>query len=88
MNLRLNSKLVLVRVDKPKEQTDNGVYMAEEWQQRPPTGTIEAVGAGVGFCKVGDHILFERYTSVPTTEEDLRICREDAIFGVYDETEG
>lgn len=80
---KLNSKLVLVRVDQPIDKDEDGIYRQEEWQTRPPTGTVEAVADDVTFCKVGDRVFFERYTAIPTTEENLRICREHAILGTY-----
>ena len=82
--MKLNQKLVLVRVESPKDQDDSGIYIQEEWQSQQPIGVVEFVADDVEFCKAGDKIWFERYTSVPHPEdEDLRMCREDAVIAVY-----
>lgn len=81
---KLNSKLVLVKVDLPKEQDDDGIFVQEEWVSNSPTGVVEAVADDVTFCKAGDRVFFERYTSIPTPDgKEFRLCREDAIFEVY-----
>lgn len=86
MTYRLNKGYVLVRVDQPKEKNDSGVFITEEWQLKPPTGVVEAVaGVNTQFVKVGDHVFFERYGAIQSPfDKDLKICREDAIFMVYD----
>lgn len=79
----LNSKLVLVKVDQPKEADDSGFFIQEEWQTQEPTGVVERVADDVTFCKVGDTVFFERYTSIPTPHgKEYRLCREDAIFEI------
>jgi co-chaperonin GroES (HSP10) len=81
--VELNKNLVLVRVQSAKEQTDSGVFIQEEWQSKPPVGVVEAVAKDVVFCKVGDKVWFERYTSIQHPEDkDLRMCREDAILAI------
>lgn len=85
MTRKLNSKLVLVKVDAVKEQDTSGFFIAEEWQTNEPTGIVEAIADDVTFCKVGDRVFFERYTSIPTPDgKDYRLCREDAIFEIYE----
>lgn len=81
----LNSKLVLVKVDDAPEKDITGFFITEEWVSQPPTGIVEAVADDVTFCKVGDRVFFERYTSIPTPDgKDYRLCREDAIFEIYE----
>lgn len=81
--MKLNHKLVLIRCEKPKEQDESGVFIQEEWVAQSPIGVVEAVSEDVGFCKVGDRVWFERYTSIPHPEDkDLRMCREDAVLGI------
>ena len=83
--MKLNQKLVLVRVESPKEQDESGIYIQEEWQSQQPIGIVEAVADDVEFCKKGDKVWFERYTSIPHPEDkDLRMCREDAVIAVYE----
>jgi len=80
--MRLNTKLVLIKPDQPVEEQD-GIYIAEEWKDLPPTGVVLAKADDVTFCDVGDKVFFERYSAIETPEDD-RIVREDQILGVYD----
>lgn len=81
--MSLNSHLVLIKVDEAQEKDDNGIFTQEEWVTNSPTGVVERVADDVTFCKVGDKVFFERYTSVPTPYgKEFRLCREDAIFEV------
>lgn len=80
--MKLASKLLLIKVDPSVEQDENGVYITEEWRKNPPTGTIEAVASDVSY-KVGERVWFDRYQAIGHyADADLRLCREDMIFGV------
>jgi co-chaperonin GroES (HSP10) len=82
---KLSSQLILVKVDAPQEQDESGIYIQEEWKTLPPTGVVEAVADDVTFCKPGDNVFFDRYTAIDTPfGEDIRLCRADAIFAVFD----
>lgn len=70
--------LVLIKADKPKEQTSSGLFIQEEWKSLPPTGEVVAVGPEVQDFKVGDRVLFARYATV-ILEDDLRLCPERHI---------
>jgi co-chaperonin GroES (HSP10) len=80
--MKLNSKLVLVKMDQPPEIDENGIYKMEEWKSLPPTGEVISVAKDVTFCKKGDRVFFERYGAIPTPEDGIRLCREDQIFQV------
>lgn len=80
--MKLNNHLVLVKADKPLEK-DGDIFVAEEWQQLPPSAIVEAVADDVTFCKPGDKVFFERYSAIKF-EGDRRLCREDGILVVYD----
>lgn len=84
---KLNSQLVLIKVDAPPaKDKEADFFIQEEWQTHPPTGTVEQVADDVTFCKKGDRVFFERYTAIPTYHgDDYRLCREDAVFEVLDE---
>ncbi len=80
---KLAPHLVLIKVDIPPEKDENGIYIQEEWVSNLPTGIVERVADDVTFCKPGDKVFFERYTSIPTPYgKEFRLCREDAIFEV------
>ena len=75
--------IVLIKAEKPKEQTDSGFYLAEDWKTLPLRGEVLAVGPLVTNVTVGDVVLFERYSSV-ILENNERLCKSSHIFGVYD----
>ena len=79
-----NKNIVLVEVDKPKEQDDNGIFIQEEGKTQPPTGVVLEVGDGVTFVKPGDKVFFERYTAIQTPfAENIKACKEESILVVY-----
>lgn len=82
--MALNSHLVLIKVDEPKDREgEDGPFTQEEWVTNSSTGVVERISDNVTFCKVGDKVFFERYTSIPTPYGPLfKLCREDAIFEV------
>jgi co-chaperonin GroES (HSP10) len=83
--IKPNSKVVFIRIDAPKEKTDDGIMISEDWRDLPATGTLVAVADDVSY-NVGDRVFFERYTAIATPfGEEIRACREDAIFAVYEE---
>jgi hypothetical protein len=85
--MKLNSNLIRVRVDEAITMAGD-VYVQEEWQTLPPTGEVTDVAPDVTFCKPGDRVFFERYTSISDPfEENVRYCREDAILGIYEDAE-
>ena len=81
--MKLQTKSVLVRVQSPKTQDEDGIYIQEEWQDNEPLGTVEAIGDGVTFCKVGDKVWFERYTAlINPSDKELRLCREESVLAI------
>lgn len=81
--MKLNKNLVLIRVEPPKEQDNNGIFIQEEWITQQPIGIVEMTAQNVEFCKVGDKVWFERYTAIPHPEDkNLKMCREDAVMAI------
>lgn len=78
MNITPLRDLVLVKVDPPKEKTDSGLFIKEEWKSLPPTGEVVAIGPWVESVKPGDAIMFDRYASV-ILEDNMRLCLESHI---------
>lgn len=72
--------IVLIEADKPKEKTESGLYIVEDWKTLPPTGVIIAVGPDVKDQDlVGRHVVFERYASV-VFKDNMRLCLEKHIL--------
>lgn len=71
---------LLIRPEQPKTKTDSGIYLKEDWEQRPPIGTIESIGDTVTDVKVGDKVVFMRYGSVKTPDDKLRLIKESHVL--------
>lgn len=82
---KLKDHLVLIRVDKPQDADQDGIFTQEEWKTLPPTGVVEAVADNVANI-VGEHVFFERFSAIAVPwDAELRLCREEAILMVLDD---
>lgn len=82
---RVSKGIVLVKVHDPVNMTSDGIYIEEEWKTLPMTGEVIMVGEDVTFCKPGEKVFFERYSSVQTPfDEMIRACKESHILAVYE----
>jgi chaperonin GroES len=85
----LNDRVVVVRTD-VEEVTKGGLFIPETGKEKPQEGLVIAVGSGKIInntfvpldVKVGDKVLFGKYsgTEVTVDDSDLLILREDEIF--------
>jgi chaperonin GroES len=69
---------VLVKVDEEETKTKGGILLPDTAQKKSQKGTVVAIGSGkvldngtrLGFeVKVGDHVLFAKYSGVDIEEE-------------------
>lgn len=74
--------LILIKADKPKSETTSGILLNEEWKTLPLEGEILAIGPTVTDFKVGDKVMFERYSSI-VLPNDERLCKASHVFGTY-----
>jgi chaperonin GroES len=93
MNIRpLYDRIVVKRIAE-QETTRNGIVIPDSAQEKPQEGEVMAVGHGKRLedgklvnldVKVGDRILFGKYSGSETTLEgvELLIMREDDVLGV------
>lgn len=72
---------IIIETDKPKEKTDFGLLLNEDWKSLLPTGTVLAVGPGVLDVRPGDRVVFERYASI-ILEGQQRMCLEKHIMAI------
>jgi chaperonin GroES len=96
MNTRpLHDRLIVRRVEEGEQQS-GGIIIPDTAKEKPQRGTVVAAGNGrmnkAGKrvpldVKVGDMILFGKYTSqeVKLDGEDYLILREDEILAVIDD---
>ena|SRR5437016_10748064 len=97
MNIRpLYDRIVVKRIEE-KETTRFGIVIPDSAKEKPQEGEVMAVGHGKRLedgkivaldVKVGDHILFGKYSGSDTTVNSTEyiIMREDDVLGVLDAT--
>jgi len=68
------------------ERTAGGIYIPDAAKETPQRGKIEAVGADVKSVKIGDIVLFDKYSGSKINVEgtDYLIIKEEDILGIFD----
>ena len=76
---------VFVTYTEEMERTAGGIYVPESAKEKPQRGSIQAVGKDVKNVKVGDQILFDKYSGskLKIEDEDCLILKEEDILGVF-----
>ena len=75
---------VFVKFLEEMEKTAGGIYIPEAAKEKPQRGKVEAVGKDVEEVKVGDLVLFDKYSGskISVENEDYLIVKEDEILGI------
>jgi chaperonin GroES len=92
----LHDRVVVRRID-ADEKSSGGIIIPDTAKEKPSQGEITAVGPGgrdeAGTLipidlKVGDHVLFGKWsgTEVKIEDVELLIMKESDIMGVLDES--
>jgi len=84
MAFRPIGKRILVRRAPQVEQTDGGIIIPDLYRDRPTEGEVISIGEEVTKAKVGDQLLFAKYSGVTIEnqdEGDLILITEDNILG-------
>jgi chaperonin GroES len=57
----------------------------ESAKEKPQRGSVQAIGKDVKNVKVGDQILFDKYSGskLKIDDEDCLILKEEDILGVF-----
>jgi chaperonin GroES len=76
---------VFVTYTEEMERTAGGIYVPESAKEKPQRGSIQAIGKDVKNVKVGDQILFDKYSGskLKIDDEDCLILKEEDILGVF-----
>ena len=66
------------------EKTAGGLYIPDTAKEKPQSGKVEAVGDDVKSLKVGDKILFDRYSGSKISLDNVEylIVKEEDVLGV------
>jgi chaperonin GroES len=77
---------VFVRYSEEMEKTSGGIYVPDVAKEKPQKGKVEAVGTEVKGVKVGDTILFDKYSGSKIVIEsvDCLVIKEEDILGVFE----
>ncbi len=65
-------------------KTAGGLYIPDSAKEKPQSGKVEAVGDDVKSLKVGDKILFDKYSGskINIDNKDFLIIKEEDILGI------
>jgi len=75
---------VFVKYSEEAEKTAGGIYIPESAKEKPQKGVIEAVGSEVKEIKIGDIILFDKYSGskINIDNNEYLIIKEEDILGI------
>ncbi len=75
---------VFVKYSEEAEKTAGGIYIPESAKEKPQKGVIEAVGSEVKEIKVGDTVLFDKYSGskINIDNNEYLIIKEEDILGI------
>ncbi len=67
------------------ERTAGGIYVPDSAREKPQRGTVEAIGKDVENLKVGDQVLFDKYsgTKIKIENDDCLILKEEDVLGIF-----
>lgn len=84
-NLQPLGDRVLLTYTEEMERTAGGIYVPETAKEKPQRGTVQAVGKDVKTVKVGDQVLFDKYsgTKFKVEDEECLIIKEEDIMGIF-----
>ncbi len=76
---------VFITYTEELERTAGGIYVPETAKEKPQRGTIQAIGDQVEKVKVGDQVLFDKYsgTKLKLEDEECLILKEEDILGKF-----
>lgn len=79
-----NRNLVLIKQDEAEAEVSISGIVISQKTERPMRGTVKAVGPNVGTFKVGDRVVFAKYTG-KEVEPGLIILRKNEILARFTE---
>lgn len=77
---------VFVSYSEEAERTAGGLYVPDVAKEKPQRGKVEAVGADVKALKVGNIVLFDKYSGSKVSLENVEylIVKEEDILGIFE----
>lgn len=86
MNVKPLKERLFVRYFEEEEKTSGGLFIPDTAKEKPQKGIVEAVGSEVKDVKVGDKVLFDKYSGskVNIDEAEYLIIKEEDILGIIE----
>lgn len=80
----LKDRVVVKYSDEEVERTAGGIYVPDVAKEKPQKGTVDAVGSEVKEVKVGDTVLFDKYSGskVKVNDTEYLIVKEEDLLGI------
>ena len=76
---------VFVTYTEELDRAAGGIYVPDSAKEKPQRGVVQAVGKKVENVKIGDHVLFDKYSGskLRIEDEECLILKEEDILGVF-----
>ncbi|MEX5219427.1 MAG: co-chaperone GroES [Nitrospiraceae bacterium] len=76
---------VFVTYTEEMERTSGGIYVPDTAKEKPQRGTVQAIGKKVENVKIGDQVLFDKYSGskLRIDDEECLILKEEDILGIF-----
>lgn len=82
----LKERVVVKYSSEELEKTPGGIYVPDVAKEKPQKGEVIAVGSEVKEVKVGDTVLFDKYSGSKIKVDDVEylIIKEEEILGIVE----
>ena len=76
---------VFVTYTEEMDRTAGGIYVPDSAKEKPQRGIVRAVGKDVKNLKVGEQILFDKYSGskLRIDDEECLIIKEEDVLGIF-----
>ena len=76
---------VFVTYTEEMDRTAGGIYVPDSAKEKPQRGIVRGIGKDVKNLKVGDQILFDKYSGskLRIDDEECLILKEEDVLGVF-----
>lgn len=77
---------VFVKYSEEVEKTSGGIYVPDVAKEKPQKGVVEAIGKEVKEVKVGNTILFDKFSGskINLDNAEYLILKEEDILGIIE----
>jgi len=76
---------VFVTYNEELDKTAGGIYVPDSAKEKPQRGVVQAIGKKVENVKIGDQVLFDKYSGskLRIEDEECLILKEEDILGIF-----